>query len=229
MHPHILIVTIVCIAVALLGLVIFPLLGILRGGLRLAVTTRTKREPIHDPALLRWFSLPQGFYYHRGHAWVKEDGTLFRIGVDDFAQKLIGIVERVEVPEVGTRLVQGEKGWRFKIGARAVHMLCPVSGEVVGVNTEAVRDPRLINLDPYGEGWLLLVRPDNKRRSLVNLFSGEMARLWLEESVNAVMGRAKGRLRDVLQDGGTAVSGLARVVAGEDWDSLVEELFLSED
>ena len=92
-----------------------------------------------------WFRVPEGYGFHQGHTWMKVDllspdrRRLVKVGLDDFAQKLIGKVDSVELPAVGSRLTQGDKGWSLKVDSVEIPMLSPVDGEVVSVNRETKR------------------------------------------------------------------------------------------
>ncbi len=131
------------------------------------------------PALFR---VPDGYGFHQGHTWMKADlmspnrQRLVKVGLDDFAQKLIGRVDAVELPAVGSRLTQGDKGWSLKVDSEAIPMLSPVDGEVVAVNQEVLRSPGILSRDPYGAGWLLKVNSDRIAADNRNLLSGKLGK-----------------------------------------------------
>ena len=115
-------------------------------------------------SVAQWFSIPEGLYYHQGHSWIMPQGAeLVKVGVDDFAQKLVGRSNRINLPKVGSRIEQGDVGWKLGIDAKTIDMLSPVTGDVVAVNKDIVKNPDLVNQDPYGKGWLMMVKPDNQR------------------------------------------------------------------
>ena len=101
---------------------------------------------------------------------------LVKVGLDDFAQKLIGKVDAIDLPAVGSRLTQGDKGWSLMVDSAEIPMLSPVDGEVVAVNQEVLRSPEILSRDPYGAGWLLKVKSDRLAADTRNLLSGKMAR-----------------------------------------------------
>ena len=73
------------------------------------------------PILREWFRLPEGFFVHRGHSWARpEEGELVRVGIDDFAQKLVGPIQAIQVPPVGSTITQGETGWTLTVDSRRV-------------------------------------------------------------------------------------------------------------
>lgn len=180
------------------------------------------------PSLAHWFQLPQGFYYHRGHSWAMPEKGFIRVGIDDFAQKMIGRVDTVDAPAVGSSVEQGGVGWRFNVDSKTINMLSPVKGEVVEVNKGVFDNPDLINQDPYGQGWLMKIRPSGMDTNFRNLLTHTLARAWTGMSVDALMGRMGGEVGTVYQDGGTPVSGIARAIDPDSWDSLVKEFLLTD-
>lgn len=185
------------------------------------------RMPV--PSLAEWFQLPQGFYYHQGHSWALPEGSLIRVGIDDFAQKMIGHIDAVGAPPVGSSLEQGGVGWTFNVDSKTIDMLSPVKGEVVEVNKGAFENPELLNQDPYGQGWLMKIRPSEWKENFRNLLTHSLARAWTGMSVDALMQRMGGELGPVYQDGGTPVSGIARAVDPDDWDNLVRKFLLTDE
>ena len=187
--------------------------------------------------IVEWFRLPADRHYHQGHSWLKtEPDNLVSVGLDDFAQKFVGKVDGVELPPVGAKLAQGEKAWKLTVDSRPVAMLSPVDGEVVAVNSEAMRSPELLNQDPYGKGWLLKVRPARLAADRRNLLSGTLARKWMEDTVDELRRESGGSLGPVAQDGGQLVyqdggmpvSGIARALAGDKWEETVKAHFMTD-
>ncbi|HXV74909.1 MAG TPA: glycine cleavage system protein H, partial [Candidatus Polarisedimenticolaceae bacterium] len=108
-----------------------------------------------ESAAGRWFELRSERLYHQGHTWVdRERPDVVRVGVDDFARRLIGAPQRVDLPRPGTRLRPGERGFRLIAGGKAIDVLSPVAGRVVERNEEVRRTPALVDDDPYDRGWL---------------------------------------------------------------------------
>jgi glycine cleavage system H lipoate-binding protein len=176
----------------------------------------------------RWFDLPGEVYYHPGHGWaLPEGGDVVRIGVDDFAQKLLGRPNAIGLPEVGARLEQGERGWRIEVDAEPFDLLAPVGGEVVARNEAVLRDPELINRDPYGEGWLLEVRGPKVTAGLRTLLRGDLARAWLSLAERALFERMPSEVGLVMQDGGIPVSGIARALSPREWERIAGEFLLT--
>ncbi|HKY32103.1 MAG TPA: glycine cleavage system protein GcvH [Candidatus Polarisedimenticolia bacterium] len=101
---------------------------------------------------------PEHLKYTKDHEWIAVEGSTGTIGVTHFAQKELGDVVFVELPDVGRRLGQGEELGTIESVKAVSEIYCPVSGEVIEVN-HALRDhPEAVNGDPYGAGWILKVR-----------------------------------------------------------------------
>lgn len=167
--------------------------------------------------------------YHQGHAWARPrpDGTV-RVGMDDFARRLLGAPQAFRLPAVGMRLDQGRPGWDVIVGDTAVPMLAPVDGEVVRVNPDVVADPRLPSSEPYDRGWLLEVRVPAESGSLANLLRRNVARAWLDDTAERVRAMATPELGVLLPDGGVPVDGLARALAPDRWVDVAREFLLTE-
>ena len=180
------------------------------------------------PTISGWFNLPEGkIYYHRGHSWViPESSNIVRVGIDDFAQKLVGRIDAVKFPKVGSRVVQGEKAWSLNVGAKSIDMLSPVDGNILEVNENLISSPESIGKDPYGQSWLLKVQVPKVSTNLKNLLSGGLARKWMEGIKENLFTRMNYNLGAVSQDGGVPVYGIARSLDPEKWDEIVKEYFL---
>ena len=106
-----------------------------------------------------WFRVPDGFAFHRGHGWARPDLTgVLTLGIDDFAQQLVGPLGAVHLPQPGAVLGDGTRAWSLEAGGKGVDVLAPVGGTVLAVNDKDMKRPALVNEDPYGRGWLLKIR-----------------------------------------------------------------------
>ena len=182
------------------------------------------------PAISEWFHLPEEkLYYHQGHSWaMPESGNVVRVGMDDFAQKLVGKIDAVQLPQVGARVTQGEKGWSLLAGSKSIDMLSPVDGEIIAINESLLSSPEKIGQDPYGQSWLLKVRAPKISANLKNLLSGKLARKWMEGVKESLLARMNYNLGVVSQDGGVLVDGIARNIDQERWDEIAKEFLLSD-
>ena len=191
---------------------------------------------VRPRSFVDYFRVPDGYLFHQGHTWLKADGDqLVTVGMDDFAQKLLGKVDTIRLPAIGAKLAQGENGFAFAVQEKTVPMLSPVDGEVVAVNQEAIRNPELLGQDPFGRGWLLKVRPAGFTANKRNLLSGQMARQWMSsvlERLRAEIGNAIPQegpsIGTAYQDGGTPVQGIARALAGDRWEKMAKGYLLTD-
>jgi glycine cleavage system H protein len=181
-------------------------------------------------SVAQWFSLPEGLFYHQGHTWVMPQGAeLVKVGVDDFAQRLVGKSSKINLPKVGSRIEQGDVGWKLGIDTKTITMLSPVTGDIVAVNKDIVKKPDLVNQDPYGKGWLMIVKPDNKRATVKNLLTGKLATAWMEKTADALRERMGGEVGAVYQDGGIPITGIAKALSPDAWDKMASEFLLTQE
>jgi hypothetical protein len=119
---------------------------------------------------------------------------------------------------------QGEKAWTLTVDGKAVDMVSPVDGRVVAVNPNAAR---ALTDDPYGQGWLLKIESPKMGVNWKNLLTGLLAKVWTEQSVDALFARANTQLGAVAADGGAPMSGMAKNIDAEHWDEIAREFFLT--
>lgn len=178
--------------------------------------------------LADWFRMPQGLFFHPGHAWARADASgVLTIGVDDFAQHLVGPVAAIELPQPGAQVRRGAKGWTLKADSKAVDMLSPVTGTVVAVNRDIAQQADLVNEDPYGRGWLMKVKAPGGAQSLGDLLSGAAARKWIGDVADELTAAMGPQLGAVMQDGGVPVHGIARSLDEQHWDEVARRFLQS--
>lgn len=127
-------------------------------------------------------AIPDGFGYTRDHEWAQAAGDLVRVGITDFAQDQLGDVVYVELPQVGTRYAAGQEFGTVESVKAVSSLYLPLAGAVVEVNGSLEGSPELVNQDPYGEGWMVLVRPDIPGDWPRDLLSAEQYRQTLGSS-----------------------------------------------
>ena len=104
---------------------------------------------------------PANYRYTNEHEWLRIDGENAVVGITDFAQSELGDVVFVELPEVGSKVKQGETFGVVESVKAASDLYAPVSGEVVAVNTALQDAPDLVNKEPFEGGWMIKVRPSD--------------------------------------------------------------------
>ncbi|MBU2648963.1 MAG: glycine cleavage system protein GcvH [bacterium] len=107
------------------------------------------------------YSMPDELHYEENHYWVKAEGDLLVIGMDDFARKMAGDIVYVQLPFAGKKLKKGKKFAQVESGKWLGKVYAPVNGELVESNQALETDPTLINKDCYGAGWMYKIRPDD--------------------------------------------------------------------
>ena len=123
---------------------------------------------------------PEELHYSRSHEWVRIDGGIGTIGITDHAQKELGEIVYLELPEVG-HVYNAEDEFGTVESVKAVsELFVPVSGEVVEVNKQAVAEPGIVNDDPFGDGWLIKVRLSSDGET-GKLLSAEQYSTYLKE------------------------------------------------
>jgi glycine cleavage system H protein len=105
--------------------------------------------------------IPEDLSYTDAHEWVRvtDDGTL-HVGITDYAQRQLGDVVFVQLPETGQRVAAGEAIGEVESTKSVSDVFAPVGGEVVAVNEALTDQPELLNAEPYAAGWMLELRPD---------------------------------------------------------------------
>ncbi len=194
------------------------------------VLATAKREPQMRPApgLVGGFRVPENLRYHPGHTWaLSESPNLVRVGMDDFASKLIGKVERIVLPQRGQWIRQGQKMATIYRDGVAVDMVSPIEGSVADVNDSVSADPKLSQSDPYGEGWLVTVQSPDAKTNFRNLLAGTLARWWTEESAGRLQKKMPVLCGALAQDGGVAMNNLAEQIPDSEWVAIAKEFFLS--
>jgi len=189
-----------------------------------------KREalPRLQPSLVGGFQVPENLRYHPGHTWaLSESPSLVRVGMDDFASKLTGKIDRITLPQRGQWLRQGQKICTVYRDGNAVDMVSPIEGSVADINETVARDPKLALRDPYGEGWLVTVQSPDAKTNFRNLLGGALARWWTEESASRLQRKMSMALGALAQDGGVAMDDATAHIPGQDWMPIAKEFFLS--
>jgi glycine cleavage system H protein len=167
-------------------------------------------EPVHHLG----FDLPLDRLYHRGHTWVRPeaDGTV-TVGLDDFARRLVGAPERVELPAVGSRLEVNGPAGRLTTRGNDVRVLSPVDGTVVGACGEGAAVT--LRVDPGGP-------PD-----LRHLLSGAEVRVWgLRELERLQRALGPSQLGAALADGGELVADVGAALPRDRYDALLGDMLL---
>jgi glycine cleavage system H lipoate-binding protein len=184
------------------------------------------------PVALPDFRLPGGLFYHTGHTWahLTPSGEA-QIGLDDFAQGILGRIDRIELPRPGTRLRQGEKAFTVVQGSKKIDFVSPVDGIVSAAHDDVNRDTGRIRKDPYLSSWLLAAMPTNLMHDIKKLKIAGAAADWLERELTVflefiTLHRATpAEVGITMQDGGHCIEGAMERIDGELLQLLVRKFF----
>jgi glycine cleavage system H protein len=126
------------------------------------------------------YLIPEDLYYTKDHLWVKVDGRLAVVGITDYGQAQLGDVVFVELPKVGDFVDAGDKLATVESIKAAVDVVSPVTGTITSVNDELNTDPALINIEPYGNGWIAEIEMKDPTE-IEDLMTAEDYKAYLEE------------------------------------------------
>ncbi len=104
---------------------------------------------------------PINVKYTNEHEWIRLDGDIAYVGITDYAQKQLGDIVFVDIPTEGETLKQGDVFGSIEVVKTVSDIFLPIGGEVLEVNPELEEHPELVNVDPYGKGWLIKLKPDD--------------------------------------------------------------------
>lgn len=101
---------------------------------------------------------PENLKYSKEHEWIKVEGTVATIGITSHAQSELGDIVYVELPKVGTKYGSMKEFGVVESVKTVSTLYCPVSGEVIEVNSKLSSKPEVVNSDPFGEGWMIKIK-----------------------------------------------------------------------
>jgi glycine cleavage system H lipoate-binding protein len=159
-----------------------------------------------------------GLAYAPGHTWMKEEGKFLKVGIDDLAQSILPWTVAVDLPRTGQEVKEGEPVATLSCGDRKVQIAAPVTGRVVSVNPEVLREPTLAKSENYGAGWLFAIEPEGQGwRSLP---VGEVARNWLRAEGERLSSFFETQLGIAAADGGELIGSPDTLLTDAQWKAL---------
>lgn len=201
---------------------------ILRQPLLIAEEETPAPRPRLAPAVVAGFEVPDTLKFHPGHTWAAaQTPERVRVGIDDFAAKIAGGVTKIDLPKRGQWIRQGQKIVALHRDGHDVEMVSPIEGTVVEVNDAVIRDPKIARNDPYGNGWLLEVNSPDAKTNFKNLFTGTLARRWMDDAAAKLRAFMTVPMGAVAQDGGVAIDDILKQVPESEWQKVTRELFLT--
>lgn len=115
-------------------------------------------------------NIPDNLKYTKEHEWIRVQGTHGWIGITDYAQSELGDIVYIEIPAVGTNIVQGKSFGTIEAVKAVSDLFAPISGQVIEVNGELKNHPEVVNKDPYEKGWMvkIAITDSNQLNSLLD-------------------------------------------------------------
>jgi glycine cleavage system H protein len=125
-------------------------------------------------------NIPEELKYHKEHTWVKVSGKKATIGITDYAQEQLGDIVYIDLPDVDTEIEKDEEFTEIESTKATSPVIAPVSGTILEVNEDLDESPEIINEDPYGKGWIVIVEMSDPSE-LDDLFDASDYERYLEE------------------------------------------------
>jgi len=132
---------------------------------------------------IKGYNLPDELYYHKDHSWARVEGTRVTVGMNDFFQQEAGDIVFIDLPDEEDEVSQGEICGKIQSRKWIGKLVAPVSGEIAEINEEIEDDSSLINTDPYGEGWILIIEAENLDSELGDLMQGDDVVSFIEHEI----------------------------------------------
>lgn len=135
-------------------------------------------------ANIEGYDLPDDLFYYEEDSWIKVEGDKIKIGMTDFFQQAAGDIVYIDLPFEGDEITQGEPFGKAQSSKWIGKLIAPLSGTIEEVNYELDSDSTIINKDPYGEGWVIIITPSNFEEEKKNLIHGiEAITAWIKRQI----------------------------------------------
>ncbi len=115
------------------------------------------------------FAVPEELYYTKEHEWLRVEGDKCRVGVTDYAQNSLHEIVYVDLPKVGSKVELMQSIGTVESVKAVADVYSPVSGTVIEVNNTLSDAPELVNKNPYGQGWITIIVPEDLKKELLSL------------------------------------------------------------
>jgi glycine cleavage system H lipoate-binding protein len=186
-------------------------------------TPKAKASPA-EMMQIKGFKVPVGYYFHNGHAWAKiESGGYIRVGLDDFALKVLGEADALDLPLIGKELDQSKAGWGLKRKDNLADVLSPVDGVIMEVNSKVRENPKLANNEPYGDGWLFMVRTPDVKGSMKKLMVDQDSLSWINAEVHQLETMIEEVAGPLAADGGYLADDIYGNLPDLGWKNLTQK------
>lgn len=138
------------------------------------------------------FAIPGGVFISEGHCWasVSQDGSV-QIGIDDFAKKLVGKIDDIELPNLGMNILIGQPLFILKQGKKSIQFASPLSGQVKKVNNDLADNLEALDFSPYGKNWICVIDADKLESELTQLKIGNSAVSFYQDEIDKYLKQIK--------------------------------------
>jgi CheY-like chemotaxis protein/glycine cleavage system H lipoate-binding protein len=172
------------------------------------------------------FSIPGGVLVSAGHCWASlaQDGTV-RIGPDDFARKLLGHADAIDLPEVGREVKAGERLFSIRQDGKQAHFHAPLSGKVAKVNTDLARDNNRLDNLSYARSWVCVVEGEDLDKELPKLMIGKSAVALFQEDIDRFMAFLHKAGGSEISDPAALCIGAFETLNDNRWEAAAREFF----
>ncbi len=175
------------------------------------------------------FAIPGGVFIAENHAWIAIDPEgLVKVGIDDFAKKLIGKVDGVEFPNLGMEVKTGQVLFSIKQGNKSIPFKSPISGKVVKINKKLSEDFEKLDITPYEQNWICAIDANNLDFELKKLKIGKSAINLYEEDIEKCQSIMKKLFKDdeKLKDKACMYIGIMENLDESGWNEVCDQFFL---
>ena len=134
------------------------------------------------------YELPEDLYYTDKHTWAKNEGDLVRVGVDSIGLALAGKIIFVRIKKIGKVIEAGKNLGTGEAGKGVIPLVAPITGEIIQANPKVSgREVQALNEDPYGKGWLVVIKPTGEKEAELNVLKhGDTVKAWAEEEIKKI-------------------------------------------
>lgn len=172
---------------------------------------------------IKGIEVPQGYYLHSGHMWVKiEEEGFVRVGIDDFALRMLGPLDCIQAPLTGKTVTQNQKEVKLIRNQNSAYVQSPVSGVVTDINPLLREKGRIANENPYTDGWVIRVHANDLRHDLKKLMIGKESSEFISADVDDLFEVIEEYAGPLAADGGDMADDISGNVPGLEWDILVK-------
>lgn len=183
-------------------------------------TAKTRSMP-NEVQTVKGFDVPMGYYFHNGHAWARiESGGNIRVGMDDFALKLLGTADAFDLPLMGKELTQDRSGWGLKRGGNPADVISPIDGVIMEVNPGVRQDAGQANQEPYGGGWLFMIRNPDIKGTVRKLISDSDSLDWMDGEVGRLEHMIEEVAGPLAADGGYLAEDIFGHIPALGWENI---------